>query len=155
MAGEELTPEAEKTLRSYQWPGNVRELRNLMERIVILNPQVRIDARHIPLPGGARRDRSNDGATLPTLEEARKAYEREMEALIRLLILQLKSRNMKIRSQAVRLINQLGIVRDDVLAALLPLLLDKDVSIRYCTDVPSQVLCVLYTVISRASVSFL
>ena len=73
----ELTPEAEKTLRSYQWPGNVRELRNLMERIVILNPQVRIDARHIPRRGGARRDRSNDGATLPTLEEARKAYERD------------------------------------------------------------------------------
>ena len=52
-----------------------------------------------------------------------------MEALIRLLILQLKSRNLKIRGQAVKLINRLGIVRDDVLAALLPLLLDKDVSI--------------------------
>ena len=36
-------------LQEYHWPGNVRELRNLIERIVILNPQVRVDARHIPL----------------------------------------------------------------------------------------------------------
>ena len=36
-------------LREYHWPGNVRELKNLIERIVILNPQVRVDARHIPL----------------------------------------------------------------------------------------------------------
>ncbi len=46
----ELTPEAYQVIQEYHWPGNVRELRNLMERIVIMNPQVRIDARHIPLP---------------------------------------------------------------------------------------------------------
>ena len=46
----ELTSEAIEVLRAYSWPGNVRELRNLMERIVIMNPQVRVDARHIPLP---------------------------------------------------------------------------------------------------------
>ena len=45
----ELTPEAYEVLQEHRWPGNVRELRNLMERIVIMNPQVRIDARHIPL----------------------------------------------------------------------------------------------------------
>src|SRR5581483_12214662 len=44
----ELTPEAYRVLQEYSWPGNVRELRNLMERIVIMNPQVRVDARHIP-----------------------------------------------------------------------------------------------------------
>jgi len=44
----ELTPEALQVLREYHWPGNVRELKNLMERIVIMNPQVRIDARHLP-----------------------------------------------------------------------------------------------------------
>src|SRR5206468_6705627 len=47
----ELTPEAFRVLVEYHWPGNVRELRNLIERIVILNPQVRVDARHIPLVG--------------------------------------------------------------------------------------------------------
>ncbi len=50
----ELTPEAVKVLQQYPWPGNVRELKNLMERIVIMYPQVRIDARHIPLPAGRR-----------------------------------------------------------------------------------------------------
>ena len=45
----ELTPEAYQCSQEYHWPGNVRELRNLIERIVILNPQVRVDARHIPL----------------------------------------------------------------------------------------------------------
>ena len=50
----ELTPEAYEVLQEHRWPGNVRELRNLMERIVIMNPQVRIDARHIPLNPGKR-----------------------------------------------------------------------------------------------------
>ena len=45
----ELTPQALQPLQAHHWPGNVRELRNLIERIVILNPQSRIDARHIPL----------------------------------------------------------------------------------------------------------
>src|SRR5262249_37737714 len=45
----ELMPSALETLNEYHWPGNVRELRNLIERIVILNPQTRIEARHVPL----------------------------------------------------------------------------------------------------------
>lgn len=45
----ELTEEAYQVLESYPWPGNVRELRNLMERIVIMNPQTRLDARHVPI----------------------------------------------------------------------------------------------------------
>jgi two-component system nitrogen regulation response regulator NtrX len=45
----ELTPEAYDVLVDYHWPGNVRELRNVIERIVILNPQVRVDARHVPV----------------------------------------------------------------------------------------------------------
>src|SRR5216684_6970673 len=57
----ELTAEAYRVLKEYRWPGNVRELRNLIERIVILNPQVRIDARHIPLPA-ARRGAAERGA---------------------------------------------------------------------------------------------
>ena len=52
----ELTPEAYRILHDYHWPGNVRELRNLIERIVILNPQVRVaaySAERKPPPGGA------------------------------------------------------------------------------------------------------
>ena len=48
----ELTPAALELLRTHHWPGNVRELRNLIERIVILHPQSKVDARHVPLQGG-------------------------------------------------------------------------------------------------------
>src|SRR5947209_8124405 len=43
----ELTEDAVSALMNYHWPGNVRELRNLMERIVILYPQRRIEMRHL------------------------------------------------------------------------------------------------------------
>ena len=43
-----MTEDAYASLEAYGWPGNVRELRNLMERIVIMNPQARVDARHMP-----------------------------------------------------------------------------------------------------------
>jgi two-component system nitrogen regulation response regulator NtrX len=72
----ELTPEAYRILQDYHWPGNVRELRNLIERIVILNPQVRVDARHIPLNVTRRpADRSMD--RFGSLQEVREAVERE------------------------------------------------------------------------------
>ncbi len=73
----QLTPAAYEILLAYRWPGNVRELRNLMERIVIMNLQVRIDARHIQLPG------VRGGVQLPvldataSLQEVREAAERE------------------------------------------------------------------------------
>ena len=72
----ELTPEAYLALQEYHWPGNVRELRNLMERIVIMNPQVRIDARHIPLPR-ARPTAERPAETFGSLHEVRAAAERE------------------------------------------------------------------------------
>jgi two-component system nitrogen regulation response regulator NtrX len=49
----ELTPEAYAVLQEHRWLGDVRELRNLMERIVIMNPQVRVDARHLLLNNGS------------------------------------------------------------------------------------------------------
>jgi two-component system nitrogen regulation response regulator NtrX len=72
----ELTPEAFRLLAEYHWPGNVRELKNLIERIVIMNPQVRIDARHVPLSAARRpADRPPDRAG--SLQEVREAAERE------------------------------------------------------------------------------
>ncbi|HWD00824.1 MAG TPA: sigma-54 dependent transcriptional regulator [Candidatus Sulfopaludibacter sp.] len=72
----ELTPEAYSVLSEYHWPGNVRELKNLIERIVILNPQVRVDARHIPLHAARRQpDRPLD--RFGSLQEVREAAERE------------------------------------------------------------------------------
>jgi two-component system nitrogen regulation response regulator NtrX len=71
----ELTPEAYQVLAEHHWPGNVRELKNLIERIVILNPQVRVDARHIPLQTRRQPDRPLD--RFGSLQEVREAAERE------------------------------------------------------------------------------
>ena len=73
----ELTPDAYAALMEYAWPGNVRELRNLMERIAIMNPQVRIEARHIPLPGGRRPVLEGQLPTFGSLQEVREAAERD------------------------------------------------------------------------------
>jgi len=43
-----LTPKAIEILELYPWPGNVRELRNIMERIVIMTHQSRIDIYDLP-----------------------------------------------------------------------------------------------------------
>jgi two-component system nitrogen regulation response regulator NtrX len=72
----ELTPEAYNVLTEYYWPGNVRELKNLIERIVILNPQVRVDARHIPL-NTARRQADRSADRFGSLQEVRESAERE------------------------------------------------------------------------------
>jgi two-component system nitrogen regulation response regulator NtrX len=72
----ELTPGAYDLLREHHWPGNVRELRNLIERIVILNPQVRVDARHIPLQT-VRRSAAERPERFGSLQEVREAVERE------------------------------------------------------------------------------
>jgi two-component system nitrogen regulation response regulator NtrX len=73
----ELTPEAYGVLHEYQWPGNVRELRNLMERIVIMYPQVRIEARHIPLQAGRRAAPDWRVDRFGSLQEVREAAERD------------------------------------------------------------------------------
>ena len=73
----ELTPEAYQVLMDHHWPGNVRELRNLMERIVIMNPQVRVDARHIPLNHGKRNVIERPPERFGSLHEVRAAVERE------------------------------------------------------------------------------
>jgi two-component system, NtrC family, nitrogen regulation response regulator NtrX len=73
----ELTPQALEALDAYHWPGNVRELRNLIERIVILNPQSRIDARHIPLHLAKKAAAERPGERYGSLQEVREAAERE------------------------------------------------------------------------------
>jgi len=73
----ELTEEALRVLEEYPWPGNVRELRNLMERIVIMNPQGRIDARHIPLDRARRAVFDRPMERFGSLQEVREAAERD------------------------------------------------------------------------------
>lgn len=73
----QLTQQALELLEEYHWPGNVRELRNLIERIVILHPQSRIDARHIPLQQAKRLSAEKPGQRFGSLQDVREAAERE------------------------------------------------------------------------------
>ncbi len=74
----EISDDAVDVLMRYSWPGNVRELRNVIERIVIMNPTiVRFERKHLPPlvhRDGARRTPAGDSSTL---HEARAAYERD------------------------------------------------------------------------------
>jgi two-component system nitrogen regulation response regulator NtrX len=72
----ELSESALDILIRYPWPGNVRELRNLVERLVIVCPQVRIEPHHLP-PELFRGAAESPQQPYSTLHEARSAYERE------------------------------------------------------------------------------
>jgi len=72
----ELSDGALEILLRYPWPGNVRELRNLVERLVIVCPQVRIEPHHLP-PELFRGVVESAHQPYNTLHEARSAYERE------------------------------------------------------------------------------
>jgi two-component system nitrogen regulation response regulator NtrX len=72
----ELSESAMDILIRYPWPGNVRELRNLVERLVIVCPQVRIEPHHLP-PELFRGAAESPQQPFSTLHEARSAYERE------------------------------------------------------------------------------
>src|SRR5437899_2678001 len=72
----EITDEAIDTLARYSWPGNVRELRNVIERLVIMNPTVqKIERKHLPPLIHREGGRSTGGFS--TLHQARAAYERD------------------------------------------------------------------------------
>ncbi len=76
----EMTAEALGVLKGYRWPGNVRELRNVIERVLILNPKVlRMERKHLPVlvyrESKVEAPAKTDGSG--TLVEAREAYERD------------------------------------------------------------------------------
>jgi two-component system nitrogen regulation response regulator NtrX len=72
----EVSDTAMEILIRYPWPGNVRELRNLVERLVIVCPQARIESHHLP-PELFRGVAQSPQQPYSTLHEARSAYERE------------------------------------------------------------------------------
>src|SRR3984957_3630180 len=72
----ELTDASMAVLTRYAWPGNVRELRNLIERLVIICPQERVEPLHLP-PELFRGVSGSPNQPYATLHEARSAYERE------------------------------------------------------------------------------
>ena len=72
----ELSDAALEILVRNPWPGNVRELKNLVERLVIVCPQARIEPHHLP-PELFRGVAESPQHPYSTLHEARSAYERE------------------------------------------------------------------------------
>jgi two-component system nitrogen regulation response regulator NtrX len=91
----EISDAALTALKQYHWPGNVRELRNVIERVLILNPKAqRIDTKHLPMlvqrtegvrtegiaqriEGAAARSTNGNREEFSTLLQAREAYERD------------------------------------------------------------------------------
>jgi two-component system nitrogen regulation response regulator NtrX len=73
----EMTEEAIDLLMRYSWPGNVRELRNVIERMVIMNPTAhRLERKHLP-PLVHRDGSRRTAGDFSTLHQARSAYERD------------------------------------------------------------------------------
>jgi two-component system nitrogen regulation response regulator NtrX len=71
----ETSDEAVEALAHHTWPGNVRELKNLVERVLILNPRaLRIEKKHLP-PLTQKAGRGQE--EFSTLQQARDAYERD------------------------------------------------------------------------------
>jgi two-component system nitrogen regulation response regulator NtrX len=72
----DIADEALDTLAQYHWPGNVRELKNVIERVLILNPRtLRIERKHLPPLTHKAGTRSTE--EFSSLQQARDAYERE------------------------------------------------------------------------------
>ena len=76
----EMSETAIGVLKAYNWPGNVRELRNLIERVLILNPKaLRLEAKHLPVLVQRTDGKgvTGGGEEFATLLQAREAYERD------------------------------------------------------------------------------
>ena len=73
----EMSEDAVDALVRYTWPGNIRELRNLIERIVIMNPAVgKLERKHLPAlvyRDGSRRSLGE----FSSLHEGRASFERD------------------------------------------------------------------------------
>ena len=108
-----LTPKALEMLENYHWPGNVRELRNIMERIVIMTPQARIDIYDLPETILKRTLFTQEQEQKTSLQSARDGFEKEF--ILQKLIefkgnVSRAAQSMQIeRSNLYRKIRQLGI----------------------------------------------
>ena len=67
--------DAIEELQNYFWPGNVRELRNTIERVVIMNPGIKVMAADLPPHG--KEEAPATSFRFPSFKEATDAYHRE------------------------------------------------------------------------------
>ena len=71
----EFTPEAIERMQNYQWPGNVRELRNTVERVIIMQARMLVEADDLPILAGEAPVAAS--YSFDSYREAADAYERE------------------------------------------------------------------------------
>jgi two-component system nitrogen regulation response regulator NtrX len=72
----EISREAMEALTLYSWPGNVRELKNLVERVVIMTPSLKMELRHLPSEITHKENLSLE-ENARSLSEARMAFDRD------------------------------------------------------------------------------
>jgi two-component system nitrogen regulation response regulator NtrX len=77
-----MSDKALALLQRYHWPGNVRELKNLIERLVIMTRDEKIDAEILPEPYnprslGNRTVVGTEFMSIDDIKEAKKAFEKE------------------------------------------------------------------------------
>lgn len=77
-----FSPEAAQLMQAHSWPGNIRELRNLVERLVVLEPEEMILPRHLSQSLTAQSDAlhplSNGMFRLPADGISLEAVERDL-----------------------------------------------------------------------------
>ncbi len=79
LPSKEFSEDALEILNKYHWPGNVRELKNLVERLVIMTPEKRIQAKAIPQPFNrkpAAKDKLESSLTVGSYKEAKASFEK-------------------------------------------------------------------------------
>jgi len=72
-----FAPEAIDELKRYEWPGNVRELRNVVERLMLLSEDGRVDRRSVARALPAAASAAPAGGGNGTLAERVESFERE------------------------------------------------------------------------------
>lgn len=72
----DFSKNAIEAMQNYAWLGNVRELRNTVERIVIMNEKVEINADDLP-PFNPNDELTASSFRFPSFKEATDAYQRE------------------------------------------------------------------------------
>ncbi len=65
-------------LQRYQWPGNVRELRNVVERLMLLSEDAKVDRHSVELALPAAASQSPPALSSGPLAERVEAFEREL-----------------------------------------------------------------------------
>jgi DNA-binding NtrC family response regulator len=70
----QLSPDARRSLESYDWPGNIRELRNVLERGVLFSKGGVVEARALRLDSRPLRAPGGEGAEPISLEEMERRH---------------------------------------------------------------------------------